>query len=355
MKKRILLTGGSGAVGFEAFKELFRRRDDFDIRVFNLDQKRERKIFAPYASHIETIWGDLRNPQAVEEAVSGVDTILHIAAVIPPAADANPQLAREVNVEGTKNILDAMSKQANPPRLVYTSSISVYGDRIKNPVIKVGDALNPSEGDAYARTKIEAEKLIRHSPFDWTIFRLSGILYPKLKIQPLMFHMPLDTSLEFCHNSDTGFALVTAIKSKNVWGRIFNLGGGKQCRTTARDFIRKMLTLFGVKPNALPEYAFATQNFHSGYYADGNLLNDILDFQRHTLADYYHTIQHNISPAQRFLTRFIPAPFIKNWMLHMSEPFKAVRENNQALIKRFYGSRHIFENMFHKQERKIYR
>ena len=353
-KKKVLLTGASGEVGFETFKELLRRKERYDIRIFNLDRKQERKLFAPYQGQAEMVWGDIRDATMVEKAVKGVDFVLHVAALIPPAADEFPNLAWEINVGGTKNILNAIKKQAKPPRLVFTSSISVYGDRIDNPEIQVGDPLNPSEGDEYARTKIEAEKQIRLSTCTWTIFRLSGILYPKMKIQPLMFHMPLNTSLEFCHNTDTGYALVSALETEEVWGKIFNLGGGPSCRTTARDFLKVMMPIFGVKPNAIPEYAFATQNFHSGYYKDGDKLNQILHFQRHSLEDYFQIVREGVSPLQRFFVRIIPSSIVRAWMLHMSEPFKAIKENNQELIKRFYGSRKAFELLFKKQKRQTY-
>jgi len=345
-KKKVLLTGASGVVGFETFKELLRRKDRYDIRIFNLDQKREQKIFAPYTGQVEMIWGDLRDASIVEKAVRNVDYILHIAALIPPAADHHPTLARDINVGGTMNILKAMRKQPTPPKLIYTSSISVYGDRIDNPEIQVGDSLRPSEGDEYARTKIEAENQIRGSGLTWTIFRLCGILYPHLKIQPLMFHMPLDTSLEFCHNSDAGFALVQAIESNRLWGKTFNLGGGEQCRTNARAFLKAMMPLYGVDPETIPEYAFATRNFHSGFYKDGDKLEKILHFQKHTLGNHINTVKENVSPFQRFMIHMIPRFLIRAWMLHMSEPFKAIQENNQKLIARFYGSRNVFENLF---------
>ena len=353
-KKKVLLTGGSGAVGFETFKELLRRKDRYDIRIFNLDQKRERKIFAPYTGQAEMIWGDLRDTSLVEKAVRDVDYILHIAALIPPTADRQPNLAWDINVGGTTNILKGMENQPTTPKLIYTSSISVYGDRINNPEIRVGDPLRPSDGDEYARTKIEAEKRIRDSGVTWTIFRLCGILYPNLSVQPLMFHMPLDTSLEFCHNSDAGFALVEAIESNALWGKTFNLGGGEQCRTNARAFIKTMMPFYGVNPETIPEYAFATRNFHSGFYKDSDMLEKFLHFQKHTLEDHFNIVKEKVSPFQRFMIHMIPRFLIRAWMLRMSEPYKAIQENNKNLIARFYGSRKIFENLFLREEGSTY-
>lgn len=347
MQKKILLTGASGAVGFETFKELLRRRRDFIIRILCLDNKFERKLFKPYVEKIEIQWGDLRDRKAVQAAVSGVGAVIHTAAVIPPLADHNPGLAWQVNVGGTETLVAAMCEQDSPPKLIYTSSVSVYGDRVKNPHIRVGDALQPSVGDEYAQTKIQAEKIIQASPLDWTILRLCGILTDRLKIQPLMFHMPLETSLEWCHAADAGFALVEAVACRDIVGRVFNLGGGEKCRVKARNFIQRMFPLFGLDHSVIPEYAFATQNFHSGDYVDGDELESLLHFRRRTLEDFFRGIRERVSPLQRFFMRFVPPFAVRIYLENLSDPLEAIRKNDLALIERFYGSRASFEALLH--------
>jgi nucleoside-diphosphate-sugar epimerase len=354
MKKTILLTGATGSVGSETLRELVRRQDRYHIRVFSLNDRSERKILQTISSQTKIVWGDLRNPDDVYRAVVGVDVVLHVAAIIPPLADHQPQLAYDVNVVGTRNLLAAIQAQAIPPRLIFTSSISVYGDRLDNPYIRIGDRLSPSDGDEYARTKIKAEELVQTSGVRWTILRLCGILTPKLKIQPLMFHMPLDTALEWCHNSDAGLALVKAIENNVVIGQIFNLGGGEACRISARNFLHSILPLFGVHPAILPEYAFAIQNFHSGYYADSHKLNDLLGFQRKSLHDYLVELRGMISPLKKLLIRMLPGRLVRDYLLRMSEPLKAVQENNQELITRFYGSREAFENLLNPRLKQKY-
>lgn len=344
MVKKVLVTGASGAVGHEALKELFNRKDRYDIRIFCLDRPYERKLFSQFKD-MEIFWGDIQDYQDVQKAVHGVDYIIHTAGIIPPLADENPDLAGRVNVEGTRNLIQAMKSEHQPPKIVFTSSISVYGDRIKTPNIVLGDPINPSDGDEYARTKISAEKIIRESGVPWTIFRLCGILVKTLKIQPLMFHMPLDTPLEWCHPSDAGYALVESLAHESVLGEIYNLGGGEKCRIMAHDFMESMFNLWGLSAKVLPKYAFAIQNFHSGYYADGYKLNEILHFQRKTLQDYLETIRNSVSPFQKVFVKFIPRRLIRGWLTRMSEPLKAIRENNEVLIQRFYGSRNNFNQL----------
>jgi hypothetical protein len=160
-----------------------------------------------------------------------------------------------------------------------------------------------------------------------------------------MFHMPLDTALEWCHVADAGYGLVNALEHNSIQGKIFNFGGGEACRTSAKRFLDQMLPLWGLNVDVLPDYAFATRNFHSGYYQDGDHLNQISNFRRKTLEDYIDSMRTQISPLKRLLIRSIPRLWVRNWMLKMSEPLKAIKENNERLIHRFYGSREAFDRL----------
>ncbi|MCK5654339.1 MAG: NAD-dependent epimerase/dehydratase family protein, partial [Dehalococcoidia bacterium] len=148
-KKKVLLTGASGSMGGEAFKELLRRRDKYDIVLLLRPSKKNRKAFTKYEGQegIRIVWGDLSNPDDVLRAVNGVDHVLHPAAFISPAADHNPQLTKKTNFEGTKNVVEAIKRQpdnGDNVRLVMIASLAMYGDRLP-PVqwIKVGDPLKP--------------------------------------------------------------------------------------------------------------------------------------------------------------------------------------------------------------------
>ena len=343
MKIKVLLTGASGDIGREVLKELIRNDSNFDIRVLSLGSKKEKKYFQLCANKIQIIWGDIRDLETVNSAVNGVDVIIHLAAIIPPAAEHYPKIAEAVNVGGTKNIIAAILKQKTPPRLIYTSSVSVYGDRIQNPEIRVTDSLKPSMGDVYAVTKIQTEELIQKSKLEWTIFRLSAIMHPHRKIQPLMFHLPLDTPMEICNCTDTAFALVQAIKCDELWGNIYNLGGGENCRIRARDYLHAMFNIFGIDPHILPENAFATRHFHMGHYVDGHKLDHLLRFQRTGLKEHFEDVKKHTSFMKKRAIQMIPKQLIRKYLLSLSEPLQAIKKNNADLILRFYGSREEFE------------
>ena len=214
MMQTILLTGATGSVGYQTLKELLKQKDKFKIKVFELKNRKTCKKLYPYKKKIEIVWGDITNKDDVEKAVKFSDTIIHTAALIPPKADKYTILAEKINVGGTQNIVDALNKFNPESFLIYTSSISVYGDRIDNPKIKILDPLTPSPRDHYATTKIKAENYIKINTKNFSIFRLSAVMDIQMKLDPLFFHMPLKTPLEIVTTSDVASALVNAIEKK---------------------------------------------------------------------------------------------------------------------------------------------
>ena len=335
---KVLLTGPFGNVGLSTLEELIKR--DYDIRVFDIKNKKNRKIANRYKDQIEIIWGDLRNYEDVEEALEGIDVIIHLAAIIPPLADKLPELAEEVNIGGTKNIIKAIKSiktQNNQSKLIFTSSIAVYGDRRENPMIKLTDPLNPSKGDYYAVTKIKAEKNIRESGIDFAIFRLTYITsVNKLEMDPLMFHMPLDTCIEICGTKDVGLALVNAIECNELWGGTFHIAGGEQCRTTYREYINDMMEIFGLGRNFLPEQAYEKKDFHCGYM-DTEKSQNLLKYQRHTLEDYYKKVRKKVGTKRFFM------PMVK-WAVRLNLLKRSEAYRRNKFFRKKIGAFTISEN-----------
>ncbi len=268
MAKRVLVTGAAGVVGEETVAELVHRGDDYQVVAFGLPGKNARRRLGPFGSKIETVLGDLCNPDDVERALDGVDAVIHLAALIPPRADREEEKATSVNVHGTRTLIKAMEKTSRSIRLLHMSSIAIYGDRLADPWIKVGDAINPSPPDHYARTKVLGEEAVQGSSLPWTIYRLTGVMSRHVKMDPLMFHMPLDTCLEIITARDTGYAMVQSLETDGMEGRIFNLGGGPRCRATFREVLDRHLSIMGLGTAFLTDDAFAEGNFHCGYYRD---------------------------------------------------------------------------------------
>ncbi len=317
---KVLLTGAFGNVGRSTLTELVSR--GYEVRTFDLDTSENRKYAQMYKNdpHVERFWGNLCNPEDTLRACEGIDVIIHLAAIIPPLADKKPELAKAVNVGGTQNILTAIKAQPQPPRLIFTSSISVYGDRVQTPFIRVDDPLNPNDDDGYARTKVAAENLIQDSGITSTIFRLTYIVSrDKLQMDPLMFHMPLKTSIEICHTRDVGLALTNAVENEEIWGGIYHIAGGEKCRTTYSEYIRHMMELFGLGSNVLPESAFSTGKFHCGFM-DTERSQTLLKYQHTTLEDYYAEVAQKVGYKKwgNWMVRW----FVRKYLLSKSEFYK---------------------------------
>ena len=332
---KVLLTGAFGNVGLSNLQELLNKH--YKVRVFEVYNKKNRKIAKKFKNKIEVIWGDRRNRPGRPGSNQNQDIVIHLAAIIPPLADANPELAESVNVGGTKNILDAINEQPKKPKLLFSSSIAVYGDRRNNPMIEVSDSLAPSKGDYYAITKISAEKLIRESGVDFAIFRLTYITsIDKLNMDPLMFHMPLDTSIEICDTKDVGLALANAIECEDVWGETFNLAGGQQCRITYREYLNDMMEIFGLGRDFLPEEGFNDKDFHCGYMNTDKSQN-LLKYQKHTLEDYYKDVKKKVGPKKHFM------PAIK-WMIRLNLLKRSESYRRYKFFRKKAGAFTVSEN-----------
>lgn len=335
----VLLTGASGTIGSEIMYQLA-SQDNIKLTVFDIKNRRTKKLFGPYKKHINLLYGDISNSEDVQKIPEKLDAVIHLAAIIPPMSDENPEVTRKVNVIGTQNIIQRLEKTSPEAFLLFSSSISVYGDRIQQPNICVQDSLNARKEDIYAQTKIESEKLIKQSNLHWSIFRLTAIM-KNHKISKLMFHMPLSTLFEICTPYDTAKAFTEGIYKKELLhGRIFNLSGGEKCCITYEKFLEKSFRLYGLGALNFPPYAFAQQNFHCGVLADGDILENILHFRHDTLETYFSQTKHSI----HFITKlscFLFRAIIKRSLLKQSEPLNAVRTNNVSLIERFFGLKNL--------------
>jgi len=99
--------------------------------------------------------GDIRNSEAIRSAVAGIDSIIHLAAVVgTPACDSNPKEATSINVEGTRVLMDAV-----PPSLpfIYLSTCSVYG-KVKEGLCRETDSVRPLT--LYGKTKLISEGIV---------------------------------------------------------------------------------------------------------------------------------------------------------------------------------------------------
>ncbi|MEM6441711.1 MAG: NAD-dependent epimerase/dehydratase family protein, partial [Pseudomonadota bacterium] len=100
---------------------------------------------------------DVTDPEATKVLLEDADVIYHLAAVVSGQAEAEFDLGLSVNLMGTLNVLEAARASGRVPRVVYTSSIAVFGGEIPSPV-EDHYQLNPQT--SYGAQKAAGELLV---------------------------------------------------------------------------------------------------------------------------------------------------------------------------------------------------
>ena len=174
---RILITGGAGFIGSQLVSRLT-RRSDVQITVLDNLHRGNREALHDCLPQIRFIEGDIRNREAVDAAMQGVQVVIHLAAqsnVI--GATDDPEYCFSTNVMGTFHLLQA-ARRFGVERFVFASSREVYGDPASLPVPE--DApLSPK--NAYGASKAAGEHYCRISNgqgLETMIVRLANVYGP---------------------------------------------------------------------------------------------------------------------------------------------------------------------------------
>jgi nucleoside-diphosphate-sugar epimerase len=169
---KVLVTGGTGFTGSHLCRRLV--QEGYQVRVL-VRKHSDRSILDNLP--IEWIQGDLSDRASLERATQGMDMVYHIAALFRPE-NVTRQQFWDVNVEGTRNLLDAAEK-AGVSRFVHCSTVGVHGD-IQNPPATEDTPYSP--GDSYQESKVEGEKIalqyVKAGRLPVVVFRPGGIYGP---------------------------------------------------------------------------------------------------------------------------------------------------------------------------------
>ncbi|MFN8527767.1 MAG: NAD-dependent epimerase/dehydratase family protein [Anaerolineae bacterium] len=309
----ILITGAFGNVGTSLLHELLPRRQH-TIRCFDLHTPVTERHARRYGDQIDIVWGDIRNPDDVNRAVKDQDVIIHLIAIIPPGSDRDHDRTRAVNVGGTQNILNAMQASDRPTRLIYGSSLALFGRTQHLPPPRtIHDPIQTT--DVYTETKAECERIIQASGVRWSILRFGAVMpIDALKnIDPLMFEVPLTDRMEFVHTFDVGLALANAIDTDAIDGKILLIGGGTRCQITMREITSGPLEALGIR--MLPDSAYGTTPYHTDWL-DTTESEALLHYQRFTADDYVRDVVTAMGWKKHAIR--LLAPVIRRYMLSKS-------------------------------------
>lgn len=151
-----LVTGAAGFIGSSLVRELVRRGEQ--VRGIDNFETGKRENLAPVFNQMEFLEIDIRDEKRLPQAFTGVDYVLHQAALPSvPLSVANPARSHAINIGGTFNVLLA-ARDAGVKRVVYAGSSSAYGETLTLP--KREDML-PSPVSPYAVQKLTGEYYAR--------------------------------------------------------------------------------------------------------------------------------------------------------------------------------------------------
>jgi nucleoside-diphosphate-sugar epimerase len=314
---KVLLTGAFGNIGFNTLQELVRQ--GLEVHTFDLHTPANEKKAQQLKGKIECHWGDVREKEAVETAVQEQDVVIHFAYIIPPTSDEKPELAAAVNMDGTRNVIEAAKKLETPPRILFASTLDVFGQtQDQPPPRKVTDPIQAT--DEYSKHKIAGEEMVQASGLQWAIFRFADVpLLAPRDPHPIMFRIPLNTRIEVLHPLDAGLAVTNGIQS-DIWGKIWLIGGGSTCQIHYRDYLNRVMNAMGI--GELPEVAFSTEQYCTDWL-DTEESQALLHYQRHTADEILgDMIQASRPPAITRALMPLIRPLARQSILKLSPHFK---------------------------------
>jgi len=266
--KRLLLVGGAGLIGSHTVDEL-RKHDVAEIRIYdNLSRGSTENLAEALRDprvKMFDLGGDLLHRDLLDAAMKGIDGVFHFAALWLLHCWDFPRSAFEVNIGGTFNVLEACVNNG-VKRLVSSSSASVYGDAVEEPMTEDHPYLNTN---FYGATKIAGEHMCRAmhhrykgtpQAFDYVGLRYMNVYGPRqdyrgayvaviMKILdridaglPPICHGDGSQAFDFVYVGDCGLANVCAMRA-DATDQFYNVGTGQ--KTSIKQLTELILEVTG--------------------------------------------------------------------------------------------------------------
>lgn len=379
--KTVFVTGGTGTMGQETIKQLLARAPRFKVRMLARPSDKNRALVKKMAHpFLEVVWGDMGDFACIRRCVTGADYVLHIGAMVSPAADKYPEQTLRTNIGSTMAIIKAIQDQPNADdiHLVYVGTVAETGDR-QYPIQmgRCGDPINPSVHDYYAISKVFSEFQVFESGLKhWVSIRQTG-QYPSAEgagEEPIIFHQPPNNVLEWSTSIESGVCMANICEDwvpESFWRKAYNLSSGKEWRLTCWELTDLTLKGMGLTfadiqdPRRMAKY-----NFHGHYFSDADALNDILHFRCINPKVYQQGIVDSMKEMMKNPMIAAMIPGVEAMKAHNVEighkrmGYDWMMENNETdWINAFFGSREEAEaipsleegyKLFHPSEEEQY-
>jgi len=261
--KNFLVIGGAGLIGSHTVDRLL-KEDVESVTIYdNFFRGSQENLTEALKDPRVTIFeagGDILQTDILNEAVKNKDGVFHFAALWLLQCHEYPKSAFDVNVLGTFNVMDACVKN-NVERLIYSSSASVYGDAVREPM----DEDHPyNNQNFYGATKIASEAMLKSYYFRYGL-KYVGLRYMNVYGPRQDYHgayiavimKMLDAidkgenpkimgdgseAFDFVAVEDCAYANICAMKS-DALDRNYNVGTG--VRTSLKELAEKLLKITG--------------------------------------------------------------------------------------------------------------
>jgi UDP-glucose 4-epimerase len=292
MSDQFLVTGGAGFIGSHLVRRLL--ADGGRVRVIDNLATGKRERLRDLEGAIEFIEGDLADTSMCENALSGVDCVLHQAAV--PSVQRsikNPIETNKANITSTLNLLEGCRKH-QVRRFVYASSSSAYGD---TPVLPKREDMPPNPLSPYALQKFVGERYCQ------LYFRLYGLetvslryfnvfgpsqdpyseysaVIPKFATrlqrgESIVVYGNGEQSRDFTYVDNVVEANILALRAPRAAGSVINIGCGE--RITLNRLIKILEAI--LEAQATVDYQPARPGDVRDSLADISLAQDLLGYQ----------------------------------------------------------------------------
>lgn len=264
--KKVLVTGAGGFIASHLVERLI--AEGAKVRAFVRYNSRGdvgllRMVPVEAYSQLEVVAGDLRDVEAVREAMRDIDTVFHLGALIAiPYSYVHPREVVETNVMGTLNVLMS-ARELGTWRVIHTSTSEVYGTARYVPI----DENHPLQGQSpYSASKIGADRIAEsfYRSFDVPVvtlrpFNTYGPRQSARAVIPTIISQSLtrdevklgslEPSRDFTFVEDTVEGFLRVASADGVLGEEINLGNDNTIRIG--DLVEKIFGIIGRTPQVI--------------------------------------------------------------------------------------------------------
>lgn len=293
---RVLLAGGAGLIGSHIL-DLLVQEDVAEIVVFDNFVRGTRANLEHLAedARLRVIEADMNDARALADAMEGIDGVFLLAALWLLQCAEDPRAGLDVNITGNFNVIDAC-RAAGVKRLVFSSSASVYGDALIEPMPEDHPLNNRT---FYGATKVAVEQMLTSYNemygLEYAALRYFNIYGPRQDyknayvsvimrvldrldqgLPPVLFGDG-SQAYDFIYVKDVAAANIAAMRS-DVSDEAFNIATG--VKTSIRELVELLQDVVG--SDLEPELQPTSQVFVTDRVGDPTKARDLLGFEART-------------------------------------------------------------------------